>query len=290
MHQYAFETIGTHFEITIWDEREYLELQRLFAVCKEKCEVFDALYSRFRSDSLVTRLYGQTGEMIVPEELVDILRLYERLTIATNGSITPTIGVALEDSGYDANYSLTVRSERRKIPSFHEALTIIDDTTIVIHEPVLLDFGALGKGYLIDRVFDFLQGEGIEKFLVNGSGDIRYQGVGAPIVAGLEHPHDATQAIGTFMLSEGALCASATNRRAWGEGINHYIDPATGASPQEIVATWVYAKTAAEADGLSSALFFVTPEQLSGFSFDYLVLNQALRARSSAVFQEGLFT
>lgn len=289
MYQHAFETIGTHFELTIWDEHEAV-VQKLFSQCEEMCGVFDVLYSRFRSDSLVCELYGRTGIVTVPKELVEMLRLYERLTFATNGSITPTIGVALEDSGYDANYSLRIRDEKRRIPSFHEALTIVDDETIEIHEPVLLDLGALGKGYLIDRLFEFLELAGVQRFLVNGSGDIRYKGNGTPIVAGLEHPHDTSQAIGTFTLTDGALCASATNRRAWGDGLNHYINPATGDSPQEIIATWVYAKTAAEADGLSSALFFVSSEQLRAFEFEFLTLNQSLRARSSEVFRVGLFT
>lgn len=289
MQKHTFETIGTTFEITVWDEKTQADFLELCVSCESITAAFDITYSRFRPDSLVTHLYTQTGVVSVPADLVAMLRLYERFAFATDEKMTPTIGVALEDAGYDAIYSLTERTQKRHVPRFTEAVTILDDTHIHLHEPVLFDFGALGKGYLIDMLCIFLQENGIRRFLVNGSGDIRYVGNGVPITSGLEHPFDSTQAVGIVTLTEGALCASATNRRAWGNNRNHYIDPITGASIEAISATWVYAKTAAEADGLSSALFFTTPKHLDSFSFEYLVLNNALRAQGSDYFTRGLF-
>jgi thiamine biosynthesis lipoprotein len=289
MQRHSFETIGTTFTISIWDDIPAERFEEHVAVCMTTCDAFDREYSRFRPDSLVCRVRDARGAHTVPRDLVAMLRMYATLNRATNGVITPTVGVALEDIGYDQHYSLVEREEKQRVPSFDEALTILNDTEIEIHEPVLLDLGALGKGYLIDMLFDMLLERGIERFLVDGSGDVRYRGAGEPIVAGLEHPLDTTSAIGTFAMSEGALCASATNRRAWGNGRNHYVDPHTGASPQDVIATWVYAKTAAEADGLSSALFFVPPGVLAEFDFEYLVLRRDMSSVCSPRFAPGLF-
>jgi thiamine biosynthesis lipoprotein len=166
---------------------------------------------------------------------------------------------------------------------------IEDDTHVTLRTPVLLDLGALGKGYLVDLVYQFLREKGCAEFLVDGSGDIRYYSASqTPIVCGLEHPHDTSLAIGTLRITGGALCASATNRRRWGTR-HHYINPLTNESPEAVIATWVYADTAAHADGISTALFFVEAEQLTKFSYEYLVVNAHLHKKNSAGFAAEFF-
>lgn len=287
---HTFEALGTRFSITFFDEGRNEEFQRLARECEKKVRVFDALYSRFKSDSLVSELSRGTGSREVPRELVEMLRLYQKLNRATDGKINPAIGFLLEDVGYDAAYSLTPKEEVRKVYLLDEALSIEDDTHITLHESVLLDLGALGKGYIIDQLHAFLLEAGIEKFLIDGSGDIRYFSKhDEPIVCGLEDPTDTTKVIGTISITGGALCASATNRRRW-HGYNHYIDPESGVSPEVISAVWVKAETAVLADGLSSALFFTVPEAFSEFQFEYLVVNQSMGIKKSAGFAADLFS
>ncbi len=290
MQKHAFEAIGTHFEITIWDELPPHRAQAVLAHVEQLAHDFDALYSRFKHDSLVSKLAKTTGSVAVPLDLVEMLRLYSVLYGATDGKFTPTIASALEDVGYDAKYSLVAKEVVRPVPQFDKAITIVSDTELVLHEEVLLDLGAVGKGYLVDRIYDYLHHEGIGRFLVNGSGDIRYYSVqGEPIVCGLEHPLDEKQVIGTLELNGGALCASAINRRQWGE-YNHYIDPTTGTSPSYVLATWVQAPTAALADAYSSALFFTDPLLLTSHAFEYLVMNRDLHIKKSAGFTADFFT
>jgi thiamine biosynthesis lipoprotein len=219
-----------------------------------------------------------------------MLRRYEVLFAATGGKINPCIGFALEDAGYDRTYSLVPKTAIRPVPRMNDAILIVNDTHLTLREPVLIDLGALGKGYLVDMLYDFLRARGVGRFLVDGSGDVRYFDVAATkITCALEDPRDATKAIGTLAMTEGALCASATNRRRWG-AYHHYLDPVRVASPETIVATWVYASTATLADSLSSALFFVPPEALSAFSFEYLVVNHEFRIKKSAGFNALMFS
>ena len=57
-------------------------------------------------------------------------------------------------------------------------------------------------------------------------------------------------------VTDAALCASATNRRAWGDGLHHVLDARTGQPVRTIAATWAVAPTAMRADALATALFF----------------------------------
>jgi len=289
-HVYQFDALGTRWRLSVWDAVSADSFAQLAHECVGMAREFDDAYSRFKPDSLVSRLAQTKGEHEVPADLVAMLRLYEELSDATGGKINPCIGFALSDTGYDAQYSLREAEEIRDVPPLREALTIVDDRHVRLHCAVLLDVGALGKGYLVDRLYERLIAAGLARFMVDGSGDIRYHAAdNTPIVCGLEHPLNVTLAIGTLSLPSGALCASATNRRRWGNR-HHYIDPHTKESPEQVVATWAWAETAALADGLSSALFFVPPAQLSRFSFEYLVLDAQLHAHSSAGFAAELFT
>lgn len=290
MYTASFDAIGTTFTIKIWNllsQDQYEVLVEDLRMCAEE---FDSLYSRFRSDSLISKLSTCTGVFEVPSDLVAMLRTYELLDSATKGAVNPAIGFALSDTGYNAVYSLREQTVIRDVPQFSDTVLIRDDTHVELLQHALLDLGALGKGYLVDLLYRRMRGVGLSRFLVDGSGDIRYYAQeGEEIVCALEHPENSSMAIGTFKVTSGALCASATNRRVWGNR-NHYFDPRTKESPVDIVATWVYADDAALADALSTALFFVSPESLTQFDFEYCIVNKDLQRKNSAGFTAEFFT
>ncbi len=217
-----------------------------------------------------------------------MLRLYERLNKLSGGKLNPLVGFALSDLGYDATYSLTPKDTVRPVPELASALRIIDDTHIDLQENVLIDLGALGKGFFVDKIAAYLRRQGVRRFLVNGSGDIYYEGNGTPIRAGLEHPEDPTKVIGVIEIERGALCASASNRRRWG-AYHHTIDPQALTSPEDIVATWVRADSAALADGLCTCLFLTEPQRYGDIPFEYCLLNPEYKIKRSAGFTAELF-
>lgn len=288
MRAYEWDVIGTHFVVRFGGE-ERADERALYEVCVKMSREFDALYSRYIPDSLVSRMSRAPGTYEVPTDLVHMLRLYQALYEKTGGLVTPTIGRTLEDIGLDSSYSLREKETVARAPEFLDAVRINDDTHVTFHTPVLLDVGALGKGYLVDLLYTFLLSQGCAEFLVDGSGDIRYYSASnSSIACGLEHPYDTSLAVGVLRIYTGALCASATNRRRWGTR-HHYINPLTNESPEEVVATWVYADNAALADGISTALFFVAPEKLTGWTFEYLVINAHLQKKNSAGFAAEFF-
>jgi thiamine biosynthesis lipoprotein len=217
-----------------------------------------------------------------------MIQLYQKFYLVTEKKFTPCIGTLLEDIGYDPDYSLVAKSISRPVPDFLESVLVIDDETIELTAHVLLDLGALGKGYCVDLVAKYLADSGVKHFLVDGSGDIFYRGAGVPITVGLEHPHDETKVIGTLEMLEGAMCSSATGRRSWGK-YSHYIDPLTKESPQEIVATWVLAKNTALADAMASVLFFAAPEDISSEEYSYCIMNCDYKVKRSQDFQATFY-
>ncbi len=269
---FRFEAIGTSWSIDITDPLSLDRASLLLEKIRARIELFDRAYSRFRADSLVTEMSTRTGMFVLPEDAVPMMRLYEELYHVTNGAMTPLIGQVLVEAGYDANYSLQPR-ELHHPPAWEQAMRFSPPSRLEVKQPIVLDVGAMGKGYLIDLVSDLLLQQGMRSFCVEAGGDMRQcDEKGGRLRVGLEHPADATQVIGVAEIAGQSICGSAGNRRVWST-FHHIIDPHTLTSPKNILALWVVADTTMLADAMTTALFFVPPEVLlKYYSFEYVIL------------------
>lgn len=299
VHASSFDAIGVPWRIGVGDAATHtssigapLTFDDLTAVL-ERIEQFDRDWSRFRDDSLVTRIARERGSWRLPADAAPLLAVYEQLHALTDARLSPLVGASLDRLGYDAAYRLTPIGDPLPAPSWSDAIALRDTPeglTLDSIAPVLLDVGAAGKGYLVDIVSDLLAARGVTETLVDASGDVRVRGRRSIRVA-LENPFDTTKAVGVAELHDAALCGSALTRRAWGDGLHHIVDAVTGRPVADgIIATWVVADTALVADGLSTALFLVEPTRLSEhFAFEWVRLSVNGRLESSPGFRGDLF-
>jgi thiamine biosynthesis lipoprotein len=246
---WRFEAIGTAWEI---ETPEPLPSEAHRAVA-ELIEAFDAQWSRFRSDSLVSRLAAGAASVPAPADAAAMLDAYVELSEATGGAVNPLIGGTLARRGYDDRLSLVDRGAVAAPPDWRRMLRW-SDGELALSQPATIDVGALGKGRLVDLVLRALAPWALADVVVDASGDLAVRGPAQRI--GLEHPYDPSRAIGVWEVQDAALCASATNRRAWGDGLHHVLDARTGEPVRTIAATWVVAPTAMRADAIATALFF----------------------------------
>jgi FAD:protein FMN transferase len=291
MARFAFDAIGTSWEIDT--AREIAPLVQRAII--ERIEQYDAAYSRFRPDSTVTRIAAAAhgGSFAFPDDAVPLFDMYDKLHAATSGAVDPLVGRDLELLGYDAHYSLTHDPvaiaryclERRNWPTD----VCRNGARVETRRPVVIDVGAAGKGYLVDIVADMLHEHGVDDFVLDAGGDLLHAGHES-LAVGLEHPLAAGQVIGLARLKGRSLCASATNRRAWGP-FHHVVDARTGIPVKDVIATWVMADDAMTADGLATALFFISADRLAAVSrFSFVRMFADGRAEISPNFEGELFT
>ncbi|MEZ3159600.1 FAD:protein FMN transferase [Microbacterium sp. BWT-B31] len=246
---WSFDAIGTAWRIetaTPLPEAARLAVEHLIAG-------FDLDWSRFRPDSLVSSLARGAGIVAAPPDAEDMLDAYAALTDATDGAVNPLVGASLDSRGYDAQYGFVDRGAR-PAPADWRAHLAWTTERLVLVEPATIDVGALGKGRLVDRVAELIARWVEGDVVVDAGGDLAVRGRSGRI--GLEHPFDPTRAIGTWTVTDAALCASATNRRVWGGGLHHVLDARTGEPVRTVAATWAVAPTAMRADAIATALFF----------------------------------
>ncbi len=294
-----FEAIGAPWRIGVGDAQTPVASLGApladddLAAVLERIDRFDRDWSRFRDDSLVARIARDSGSWTLPADAEPLLALYEQLHALTDARLSPLVGASLERLGYDAAYRLTPGGDPLPAPRWADAIALrrtaagVELDTVA---PVVLDVGAAGKGYLVDLVGDLLAARGVGETVVDASGDVRVRGERSIRIA-LENPTDPTKAVGVAEVTDAALCGSAINRRAWGEGLHHIVDAVTGRPVADgVIAAWVVADTALVADGLATAMFLADPARLcERFAFEWVRLGIDGRLEASAGFRGELF-
>jgi len=126
---------------------------------------------------------------------------------------------------------------------------------------VALDLSAIAKGYGVDRVAGWLDGQGFESWLVEVGGELRGAGVkpdGQPWWVALERPADA-EVDETFVALHDLAVATSGDYRRWfeqdGERFSHTIDPRDGRPVRHgLASVSVLHAECMTADALSTAL------------------------------------
>ncbi|NEG90062.1 FAD:protein FMN transferase [Bifidobacterium aerophilum] len=274
---------------------------------------YESVLSRFRDDSTVATMGRATrgGRFEFPDWAAGLFDLVDALVDTTDGAIDPCVGEDLIRLGYDARYSFALADDATtRLGAIHGRPTWRDDvtrngdhgTTLVTRRPVHLDFGACGKGYLVDLVAAMTSPTDCPYLLIDAGGDLFVRSPHHPVTIALEDPSDTTRAVGTATVTHGALCASAPSRRHWrsagGLELHHLINAIDGRPVDDVAATWTYVDAdpavrypTALADGLATALFVADPNALAArFGFECAILRPDRTASVSRGFPGSLFT
>ncbi len=133
-------------------------------------------------------------------------------------------------------------------------------------EGMKLDFGAIAKGYAVDRMADVLRRNGITSALVNAGGNITTIGKkpgNEAWVIGVRHPRND----GTILVEPAPYVSVATSgdyeRYFIRDGVryHHILDPRTGKPAMKCISATAWTSTAMDADALSTTLFVLGPEK-----------------------------
>ena len=199
----------------------------------------EAKYSRYRDDSLTTRINRAAGGAPVPidDETAALLRYADRCHAMSDGKFDLTSGVLRR-----------VWDFRAALPRLPDAAALAaaraligwrdvewDDRAIRLPRAGMeIDFGGLGKEYAADRMATLCREHGIASGLVNLGGDVRAIGAqpdGAPWRIGIRDPRTPERAIAGVDVVDAAVATSGDYERfivVDGVRYCHLLDPATG--------------------------------------------------------------
>jgi len=133
-----------------------------------------------------------------------------------------------------------------------------------------LTFNGVAQGYIADKVATLLRQEGVRDVLIN-TGEISAQGISPD---GVAWPVSLADGSKVLELSNASIATSAPNGTFFDQDgtVGHILDPRTGMSGGKWPSLSVVDKSAARADGLSTAFCLMDREQIDAIQGAHEVL------------------
>jgi FAD:protein FMN transferase len=220
--------------------------------------------TRFDPESELARLCTRPGVGVpVSALLFEVVAFAMEVARLTRGAFDPTVGGAQQARGFTRNY-VSGRSITSQVGpgTYRDVRLDSARKTITLRRPLLLDLGAVAKGFAIDLAARELAG--LERFAVEAGGDLFAGGAADALAAwrvGVQDPC-GDGLLGALTVRNQAVCSSGGSERpAKVAGEHHLLDPRSGRSPRMVAGVTVVAPATIVADALSTAAFILGPEQ-----------------------------
>ncbi len=204
----------------------------------DEVQRIEAKYSRYRGDSVVSRINAAAGSGAVIEvdaESAGLLDFAAQLYGQSGGLFDITSGVLRRAWDFRAARVPSAEALAAALARIGWERVVWRDATIALPEAGMeIDFGGFGKEYAADRAATALQSHGIRHGFVNLGGDIRVVGPradGTPWSFGIQHPRDENATIASVELASGALATSGDYERYFeieGRRYCHVLNARTG--------------------------------------------------------------
>src|SRR6266542_2463684 len=180
LRRLTFPALGTTCEVQYACERD-VTADTFERAVVQWVEVLEAKYSRFRRDSLISRINAAAGRewVAIDPEMEQMLKLCDTLHFLTQGILDPTLLPLMRLWDYKAEHSSIPNDDQvsatlRLIgwPKVHR-----QPGRIFLPEAgMALDFGGFGKEYAVDVVAQIAVDHGINDVLVDFGHDLRALG------------------------------------------------------------------------------------------------------------------
>lgn len=243
MQSLSFKIIGTHLIISVDTQKDG---DIYFEEIKNRLRSFEEKFSRFLEGNWLADL-NTTRRWILDTDGEKMLSFALNMAEKTDGYFDPTVGKRLTELWY-GNQKLTTQTiQTTEGYGDYRDIEIIGDE-VVLHGNVFLEFGGVGKGYLIDVIREIL--DIFPRYLINFGWDMYGKW---DWKVGLESPFASDELIGTFLLADTFLACSAGNKRKWGNH-HHLIDPKTWLSSRQVAATFIEGSSGILTDSYATAL------------------------------------
>lgn len=263
----SYDLLHTVTSIQIFDSTDYTILNECFTVI----DYYEKLFSRTLPNSEVYNInHSNKTEFTISDELKEILEISLKYGALTNGALDVSIAPlsSLWDfSSLEHNTSAPTKEAIEQALSFvnYENITLKDNQLIFAKQGMQLELGAVAKGYIADKVKEFLLSKGVESAIINLGGNILLVGEkpdGTAFNVGIQKPFEDRDAVVVAIceLKDMSMVSSGIYERYFydkeGNFYHHILDSKTGyPCNTELLQVTIISKDSATGDALSTVCF-----------------------------------
>lgn len=261
---YMLDTIVT---VTIYDKQE----EEILAGCMELGRRYEEMFSRTKEGSDIWRINHAHGQPVeVSEETVSLLHTAIDYCAKSEGCYDITIGAVSElwDFHSDPPSVPDEEAVAKALETVDYRNIQIDGNRVALLTPgAQLDLGSIAKGYIADRMRDYLASNGVQSAVLDLGGNIYVLGGkpdGGDFRVGIQSPFDQSQ-LGTVLVRDKSLVTSGVYQRSFtvdGKRYHHLLDVSTGYPVENgLASVTVVTDQSVDGDALSTILFCLGEEK-----------------------------
>ncbi len=238
------------------------EIEKVFSLMSD----LESKLDEFDSESLISHINSSPDETFDMDlDLFSLLQLSDSLWQMTDGSFDPTIKPVWDLWNFSAEEhiipdSLLIQKELQKVDF---SRIKYDENYLYKPRDMQLSFGALAKGYILDQALSYMKKSFITRGYINCRSSMTFFGYDIAPLVYIQHPRKEDDSIASFSINNQSVSTSGDYQQYFDkDGIryHHILDAHTGMPVKDVFSVTVIADNAALADGLSTALFTINPE------------------------------
>lgn len=261
--------LNTVVTVTVYDTSDTALLRKSMEICRDyekmlSRTIADSEISRFNRGELadahgISRLSAQTAALVAKG-------LY--YCELSGGAFDITIGPvsSLWDFTGDNPSVPDAGSIGQNLPLVgYGNLSLDGESLHAAREGIQLDLGAIAKGYIADRIKDYLVSEGVKSATINLGGNVLCIGSrpdGQPFRVGIQKPFaEKNETSAIVEISDCSVVTSGIYERCFEkDGIlyHHILDPSTGyPCDNSLASVTIVSPRSVDGDGLSTSCFLL---------------------------------
>lgn len=257
---FYFDTVIT---ISIYDSKDTELLDNCFSICEE----YEKQISRTIETSEISKINNAKGMPVsVSNSTLELLKKGIAYGELTNGAFDITIAPLSELWDFKNNTG--------NIPSeddITEALShvnykniVIDGNSVTLTDPnAAIDLGGIAKGYIADKLREYLSSKDVKSALINLGGNILTIGEkpdGSAFNIGIQKPFDEqNKTITSVSVKDSSVVTSGSYERYFkvNDTIYHHILNTQTGKPcsNDLVSVTILSESSVDGDALSTACF-----------------------------------
>lgn len=242
--------------------------------CKELCQKYENLLSSQIDTSEISKINISRGAPVtVSDETIEVLQKGIYYSELSGGKFDITIAPVSELWDFRDNEEglLPEKAALENACTHVNYQNIqIEGNTVTLTDPqTQIDLGGIAKGYIADRLKEYLLNEGVEHALINLGGNTLAVGTkydGSPFRIGIQKPFsEKNEAITAVEITDCSVVSSGIYQRYFekdGRIYHHILDPDTG-YPYEnnLLQVTIISDQSVDGDALSTCCFALGLEE-----------------------------